>query len=69
VQDYALLSADAFAAAEQLTGVFGLGGVSDLVVECDAFKFLCLYIDDDAVCVFMEKSVDAVAIKTLLMQS
>jgi predicted regulator of Ras-like GTPase activity (Roadblock/LC7/MglB family) len=69
VQEYALLSADAFVSSEQLIGVFKLGGFSDFVVECEAFKVLCLCVGDEAVCVFMDKCVDAVAVKTLLLQN
>jgi hypothetical protein len=69
VQEFALLSSEAFDAMRQLTDVYGLSGVSDFVVECQTFLMLCICRGSEAISVFMSKSADVSSIKTELLST
>jgi len=56
--DYAVLSASALESAESLSKTFGLGEISNIVVEGKDLKILLLTIGEHRISVFMEKNVD-----------
>lgn len=60
--DYAVLSTSALESAESLSETFGLGEISNIVVEGKDLKILLLTIGEHRISVFMEKNVDHNAI-------
>jgi len=56
--DYAVLSASALESAESLSEAFGLGKLSNIVVESKDLKTLLLTIGEHRISVFMGKNVD-----------
>jgi predicted regulator of Ras-like GTPase activity (Roadblock/LC7/MglB family) len=58
VIDYATLSSAAFDAAEQLSELFDLGKVKNIIVEGKDTKTLHLRIGENNISIFMEKSAD-----------
>jgi len=56
--DYALLSASALEAAQSLSEAFGLGEISNVVVEGKDLKILLVTVGEHRISVFMEKNVD-----------
>jgi predicted regulator of Ras-like GTPase activity (Roadblock/LC7/MglB family) len=56
--DYAILSATAFESSENLSRLFGLGKIRNVLLEGKDVKILCLTIGNHRLSVFMEKSVD-----------
>jgi len=56
--DYAVLSASALESAESLSEAFGLGKLSNIVVEGKDLKVLLLSVGEHRISVFMEKNVD-----------
>jgi len=56
--DYAVLSTSALESGESLSETFGLGKVSNIIVEGKDLKVLSLTIGEHRVSVFMEKNVD-----------
>jgi predicted regulator of Ras-like GTPase activity (Roadblock/LC7/MglB family) len=56
--DYAILSSSAFDASEELSGLFDLGNMLDVVVEGQNTKVLSLVICENKISVFMEKDAD-----------
>jgi predicted regulator of Ras-like GTPase activity (Roadblock/LC7/MglB family) len=59
VIDYAILSSSAFEASEQLSGLFDLGKIKNIIVEGKKAKTLHLSVDENNISIFMEKNVDA----------
>jgi predicted regulator of Ras-like GTPase activity (Roadblock/LC7/MglB family) len=58
VIDYAILSSSAFEASEQLSELFDLGKVKNIIVEGKDTKTLHLSIGENNISIFMEKSAD-----------
>jgi len=56
--DYAVLSTSALESAESLSEAFGLGEITNIVVEGKDLKILLLTIGEHRISVFMEKNVD-----------
>jgi len=56
--DYAALSAEAMESGEDLSNTFGLGKVSNIVLEGENLKILSFTKGDQQVSIFMEKNVD-----------
>jgi len=56
--DYAVLSAETLESAESLSEAFGLGKLSNIVVESKDLKILLVTIGEHRISVFMEKNVD-----------
>jgi predicted regulator of Ras-like GTPase activity (Roadblock/LC7/MglB family) len=56
--DYAILSSEAFATANQLAELFDLGNVKSILVEGNTVKMLSLAFGDNKIGVFMEKNAD-----------
>jgi len=56
--DYAVLSATAFESSEDLSRLFGLGKINNVLLEGKNVKILCLAVGDNRLSVFMEKNVD-----------
>lgn len=56
--DYAVLSAAAFESSHDMSNLFGLGNIHNIVVECKDIKILCLTINDYRLSVFMDKNLD-----------
>jgi len=56
--DYAVLSAETLESAESLSEAFGLGKLSNIVVEGKDLKILLVTIGEHRISVFMEKNVD-----------
>ena len=59
VIDYATLSSAAFETSEQLSELFDLGKVKNIIVEGKDAKTLHLRIGENNISIFMEKSADA----------
>jgi predicted regulator of Ras-like GTPase activity (Roadblock/LC7/MglB family) len=59
VIDYAILSSSAFEASEQLSELFDLGKIKNIIVEGKKAKTLHLSVDENNISIFMEKNVDA----------
>lgn len=60
--DYAALSAEAVESGESLSSTFGLGKISNIILEGKSLKVLSLTKDEQQVSIFMEKNVDHNAI-------
>ena len=58
VIDYAILSSAAFDASEQLSELFDLGKVKNIIVEGKDTKTLHMRIGENNISIFMEKSAD-----------
>jgi predicted regulator of Ras-like GTPase activity (Roadblock/LC7/MglB family) len=56
--DYAVLSASALESAESLSEAFGLGKLSNIIVEGKDLKILLVTIGEHRISLFMEKNVD-----------
>ena len=56
--DYAILSSSALDASEELSELFNLGEVKNIVVEGKETKVLSLTIGENRISVFMEKNAD-----------
>jgi len=56
--DYAILSSSALDASEELSGLFNLGDVKEIVVEGKEVKMLSLTVGENKISVFMEKNAD-----------
>ena len=59
VIDYAILSSSTFEASEQLSELFELGKIKNIIVEGKKAKTLHLSVDENNISIFMEKNVDA----------
>ncbi|MDH5755011.1 MAG: hypothetical protein OEY95_07425, partial [Candidatus Bathyarchaeota archaeon] len=57
--DYAILSSSALDASEELSELFHLGEVKNIVVEGKNVKVLSLTIGENRISVFMEKNADS----------
>lgn len=55
---YAVLSATAFEEGRNMANTFGVGGVSNIILEGAKMKMLLLAVGDQRLSVFMEKNVD-----------
>jgi predicted regulator of Ras-like GTPase activity (Roadblock/LC7/MglB family) len=56
--DYAIISSSALDAGEELSEVFDLGAVKNIIVEGKAIKVLSLTVDENRISVFLEKDAD-----------
>jgi len=56
--DYAIISSSALDASEELSKVFDLGAIKDIIVEGKAIKVLSLTVDENRISVFLEKDAD-----------
>ena len=57
--DYAILSSSAHDASEELSELFNLGEIKDIVIEGNDVKVLSLAVGENKVSVFMEKDADS----------
>jgi predicted regulator of Ras-like GTPase activity (Roadblock/LC7/MglB family) len=58
VIDYAILSSSTFDASEQLSELFDLGKIKNIIVEGKDAKTVHLSVDENNISIFMEKSAD-----------
>lgn len=56
--DFAIISSSAFDAGEELSKLFDLGEVKDIIVEGEVVKILSLTTGENKVSIFTEKNVD-----------
>jgi len=56
--DYAIISSSALDAGEELSKLFDLGAVKDIVVEGKGVKVLSLIIGENRISIFLEKDAD-----------
>lgn len=56
VIDYAILSSSTFEASEQLSELFDLGKIKNIIVEGKNIKTLHLSVDENNISIFMEKN-------------
>ena len=56
--DYAILSSSALDASEELSSLFNLGGVKEIIVEGKDVKVLSFVVDENKISIFMEKDAD-----------
>ena len=56
--DYAVLSSSTFEATEQLSELFDLGKIKNMIVEGKDAKTLHLSLDENNISIFMEKNAD-----------
>lgn len=56
--DYAILSSSALDASQEMSELFNLGDVKDIIVEGKDVKVLSLTVDENKISVFMEKNTD-----------
>ncbi|RLI15923.1 hypothetical protein DRO41_03280 [Candidatus Bathyarchaeota archaeon] len=56
--DYAILSSSALDASQEMSELFNLGDVKDIIVEGKDVKVLSLTVDENKISVFMEKNAD-----------
>jgi len=56
--DYAILSSSALDASEELSGLFNLGDIKEIVVEGKDVKVLSFAVDENKISIFMEKNAD-----------
>ena len=56
--DFAIISSSALDAGEELSGLFNLGAVKDVVVEGKVVKVLSLTVGENRISVFLEKDAD-----------
>ena len=56
--DYAIISSSALDASEELSKLFDLGAVKDIVVEGKGVKVLSLIVGENRISIFLEKDAD-----------
>ena len=56
--DYAILSSQAYDFGQEISELFDLGNVENIVVEGKDIKVVCMNIDENKVSIFMEKTAD-----------
>jgi len=56
--DYAIISSSALDASEELSKLFDLGAVKDIVVEGKGVKVLSLTVGENRISIFLEKDAD-----------
>ena len=56
--DYAIISSSALDASEELSKLFDLGAVKDIVVEGKGVKVLSLTVGENRISIFLEKGAD-----------
>jgi predicted regulator of Ras-like GTPase activity (Roadblock/LC7/MglB family) len=56
--DYAILSSQAFDFGQEISELFDLGNVENIVVEGKDIKVICVNIEENKVSIFMEKTAD-----------
>jgi predicted regulator of Ras-like GTPase activity (Roadblock/LC7/MglB family) len=56
--DYAIISSSALDACEELSKLFDLGAVKDIIVEGKGIKMLSLIISENRISIFLEKDAD-----------
>ena len=56
--DYAILSSSALDASQEMSELFNLGDVKDIIVEGKDVKVLSLTVDENKISVFMERNAD-----------
>jgi predicted regulator of Ras-like GTPase activity (Roadblock/LC7/MglB family) len=58
IVDYATLSSTAFEATEELSEIFEIGNLKDIMVNGKNLKMLSLIVDENKISVFMENNAD-----------
>jgi predicted regulator of Ras-like GTPase activity (Roadblock/LC7/MglB family) len=58
IVDYAILSSTAFDATEELSELFEMGGLKDIIVSGKSLRMLSLIVDENKISVFLENSAD-----------
>lgn len=58
IVDYAILSSTAFDATEELSELFEMGGLKDIIVSGKNLRMLSLIVDENKISVFMENNAD-----------
>ncbi len=58
IVDYAILSATAFEAGQNMSAIFEIGEVESIITEGENTKILSRVVNDHRLSIFMEKSVD-----------
>jgi predicted regulator of Ras-like GTPase activity (Roadblock/LC7/MglB family) len=58
IVDYATLSSTAFEATEELSEIFEIGNLKDIIVNGKNLKMLSLIVDENKISVFMENNAD-----------
>jgi predicted regulator of Ras-like GTPase activity (Roadblock/LC7/MglB family) len=66
--DYAILSSSALEASKNLSNLFNLGEVKDILIEGKDTKMLAIEIDENKISVFMERNADTQRISRRLHQ-
>jgi predicted regulator of Ras-like GTPase activity (Roadblock/LC7/MglB family) len=56
--DYAILSSSALDASEDLSELFNLGKIKEIIIEGKDIKVLSLFVGENKISVFMEKNTD-----------
>ena len=56
--DYAIISSSALDASEELSKLFDLGAVKDIIVEGKGVKVLSLIVGENRISIFLEKDTD-----------
>jgi predicted regulator of Ras-like GTPase activity (Roadblock/LC7/MglB family) len=56
--DYAILSSSALDASEDLSELFNLGKIKEIIIEGKDIKVLSLFLGENKISVFMEKNAD-----------
>ena len=58
IVDYATLSSTAFEATEELSEIFEMGNLKDIIVNGKNLRMLSLIVDENKISVFMENNAD-----------
>ena len=64
--DYAILSASAMDISEELSDLFDVGDIKNVVVEGKNVKMLSVTIDGNRISIFMDKNIDCETIRKAL---
>jgi len=59
IVDYATLSSTAFEATEELSEIFEMGNLKDMIVNGKNLRMLSLIVDENKISVFMQSNADA----------
>ena len=67
--DYAILSSSALGAGDELSKIFNLGEVKNVIVEGEDVKLISLTLKENKVSIFLEKNADSSKILKTLQQA
>jgi predicted regulator of Ras-like GTPase activity (Roadblock/LC7/MglB family) len=67
--DYAILSSTAFDATEEVSDLFELGGVNNIIVNGKNVRMLSLTVEENKISIFMENSADTEKVLEKLKES